>query len=70
MFSSTDTDTAPWFVAPSDDKKKVRLHIISHMLSKVPYKDVPRENPALPARQKRGDYRESDHPTRVIPGVH
>ena len=40
------------------------------MLSKVPYKDVPREKPALPARQKRGDYVESDHPVRVIPGVH
>ena len=67
MFAHTDTDVAPWFVAPSDDKKLVRLNIISHLLSKLPYKDLPREKPKLPARQKRGDYKESDHPVRTIP---
>ena len=67
MFAETDTEFAPWFVAPSDDKKKVRLNIISHILSKVPYEALPREKPKLPARQKRGDYKESDRPLRVIP---
>jgi polyphosphate kinase len=70
MFSHTDTDFAPWFVAPSDDKKKVRLNIISHILSKVPYEALPRKKPELPARQKRGDYKQPDHPLRVIPAIY
>jgi polyphosphate kinase 2 (PPK2 family) len=36
MFAATDTAVAPWFVAPSDDKKRVRLNIISHLLSQIP----------------------------------
>src|SRR5882672_8940774 len=40
MFKATDTAWAPWFVARSDDKKRARLNIISHILSKVPYKEL------------------------------
>jgi len=67
MFAETDTEFAPWYVAPSDDKKKVRLNIISHFLSKVPYEALPQDKPKLPARQKAGDYQESDRPMRIIP---
>ena len=67
MFAATDTGIAPWFVAPSDDKKRVRLNIISHILSKVPYHALPREKVVLPKRQKRGDYKETDYPFKIIP---
>jgi polyphosphate kinase 2 len=70
MFAATDTEFAPWHVAPSDDKKAVRLNIIRHLLGSVPYKDLPRQTPKLPQRQKPGDYRESDHPYRVIPAAY
>src|SRR5207342_3562889 len=43
MFAATDTDFAPWFVARSDDKRRARLNIIRHLLSRIPYKDAPRE---------------------------
>ena len=43
MFQATDTSWAPWFVARSDDKKRVRLNIIKHILGRIAYKDVPRE---------------------------
>jgi polyphosphate kinase 2 (PPK2 family) len=66
MFAATDLDFAPWYVAHSDDKRRARLNIISHMLSKIPYKSVPREKVKLPERQKRGGYRESEHPLRVV----
>ena len=33
----------------------------AHLLSRVPYKKLPREKVKLPKRQKRGDYRESKH---------
>ena len=41
MFAATDTPWAPWFVARSEDKKRVRLNVISHLLKHVPYKDAP-----------------------------
>ncbi len=50
MFQATDTSWAPWYVARSDDKKRARLNIIKHILSKIPYKDVPREKVKLPKR--------------------
>ena len=67
MFAATDTPWAPWYVARSDDKKKARLNIIRHLLSQVPYEDVPREKIKLPKRQKAGDYREPDYPFKYIP---
>jgi polyphosphate kinase 2 len=70
MFAATDTAWAPWYVVRSDDKKRARLNIISHLLSRVPYQVVPREKVTLPKRQKRGDYREPDYPFRFIPDAY
>ncbi len=50
----------------SDDKKRARLNIITHILKHVPYEDLPRAKVKLPARQKAGDYKESDHPIRFV----
>jgi polyphosphate kinase 2 len=66
MFEATDTDFAPWYVARSDDKRRARLNIISHLLSKIPYKRAPREKVKLPKRQKRSGYREPDYPFKFI----
>jgi polyphosphate kinase 2 len=67
MFKATDTDVAPWFVADSNNKKRVRLNIISHLLGSVPYKAMPREKITLPKRQKSDGYVEPDYPHRVVP---
>ena len=56
MFAATDTDWAPWFVARSDDKRRARLNIISHLLSKIPCQDAPREKVKLPKRSEKGAY--------------
>jgi len=66
MFAATDTDFAPWYVARSDDKKRARLNIITHLLGQIPYESAPREKVKLPKRQKPGGYRESDHPFKFI----
>jgi polyphosphate kinase 2 len=66
MFAATDTDFAPWHVARSDDKKRARLNIISHLLAQIPYEEAPREKVVLPKRQKPGGYREPDYPFRFI----
>jgi hypothetical protein len=67
MFEATDTPWAPWFVVRSDDKKKARLNTITHLLSRIPHKEVDREKIELPKRQKDKDYREPDYPFKFIP---
>lgn len=66
MFTATDTEFAPWYVARSDDKRRARLNIISHLLANVPYKELPRDKVVLPKRQKPGGYREPDYPFKRI----
>jgi len=66
MFAATDTKFAPWHVARTDDKRRGRLNIISHLLAQIPYKEAPREKVKLPKRQKPGKYREPDYPYKLI----
>jgi len=70
MFAATDTDLAPWHVALSDDKRRARLNIISHLLGQIPYREAHREKIRLPKRQKPGGYRDPDHPMRFIEARH
>lgn len=70
MFATTDTPWAPWFVAKSDDKKKVRLNIITHLLGRIPYKEAPRKKVVLPKRQKEGAYKSPDYLFTYIPEVY
>ena len=68
MFAATDTAWAPWYVAYSDDKRRARLNIISHLLGKVRYKSVHGEKVKLPKR-KTGKYRSPKYPFKVVPEV-
>jgi len=54
MLATTDTAWAPWYVVISDDKRRARLNLISHLLSQIPYKEAPREKVKLPKRKLRG----------------
>jgi polyphosphate kinase 2 len=56
MFAATDTPWAPWHVIKSDDKKRARLNIISHLLSKISYEKVAGEKIKLPKRSEKGAY--------------
>jgi polyphosphate kinase len=67
MFAATSTESAPWYVADSNNKKRARLNIISHLLEQLPYDSPPRERVVLPAREKPNGYREPDHSHRYIP---
>jgi len=67
MFVETDSGVAPWHVVRSDDKKRARLNLISHLLGSIPYKAMPRPKITLPKRQKRGGYVEPDYPFKYVP---
>jgi polyphosphate kinase len=67
MFLATDTAWAPWYVVPSDNKRRARLNTISHILSKIPYEQLARPKIELSKRQGHGNYKETDYPFRIIP---
>ena len=67
MFAATDTAWAPWYIADTDDKRRGRLNIISHLLSQVPYQPPARRDITLPRRQPARGYTEPGLPLRHIP---
>lgn len=65
MFAATDTPWAPWYVARSEDKKRVRLNVISHLLQQIPYEEVAQPKVKLPKR-KIGKYKAANYPFKYI----
>ena len=57
LFATTDTAWAPWWVAHSDDKKRARLNIVSHLLERVPYAPQEHREVDLPLREAPDDER-------------
>jgi polyphosphate kinase 2 len=70
MFEATDTVDTPWFVVDGNDKRRARLNCITHLLSMIPYEDVPREPVKFPKREGKGDYKEPDYPYRYVPEIY
>jgi polyphosphate kinase 2 len=56
MLKNTDTKIAPWYIVRSDDKKAARLNTIAHLLSLIPYKELPHKKVRLPGRSTKGAY--------------
>jgi polyphosphate kinase 2 len=69
MFAATDTNAAPWYVVRSDDKMRARLNLITHLLSRVPYKNAPREKVKLPKRKINKAYKPRNYPFKFVPEV-
>jgi polyphosphate kinase len=67
MFRASDTSWAPWYVADTNDKRRGRLNVISHLLSIVPYKPLKERETELPKRQKKPSELPSAPPLREIP---
>ena len=68
MLKATDTPWAPWFVANSEDKKRVRLNLISHLLKQIPYEELPKDEVKL-GKRKIGKYQAADYPFKMIRGL-
>ncbi len=56
MLAATDTRFAPWYIVPSDDKRRARLNCISHLLGLIPYKRLPARTVKIPKRATRHAY--------------
>ncbi|WP_374439160.1 polyphosphate kinase 2 [Pseudomonas panipatensis] len=67
MFAATDTPWAPWFMARSEDKRRVRLNIISHLLKQIPYEDLTKDQDIkLPKRGGIGRYQAAPYPYKMV----
>lgn len=67
MFAATDTPWAPWYSVRSDNKRRARLNIIAHLLSRIPYEEVPRKKIKLPKRNGPHGYKDPEYPFKYIP---
>jgi len=71
MIKATDTDVAPWYQVQADYKRTARLNCISHMLSMIPYEEVPFEPPVVPKRHKRSeDTPDNITSMRTVPAIY
>jgi polyphosphate kinase 2 len=67
MFAYTDTRESPWWVVEADDKRTMRLNLISHQLSQIPYEVVSRAKVKLPPRQSRAYVRPPQQDQNYVP---
>jgi len=65
MFQATDSGWAPWHVARSENKKSVRLNVITHLLEHIPYEAIKQPRVRLPKR-KVGEYKTINYPFKYI----
>lgn len=66
MFEKTHTSFAPWHVAKSDDKRRARLNVLTHLLNAIPYERTRPAKIELPDR-KTGRYAGADYAPKLIP---
>lgn len=65
MLERTHIAEAPWWVVEADDKRRARLNCIAHLLAQIPYHEVERQPPNLPARERHKDYRRQEVPAEL-----
>jgi polyphosphate kinase 2 len=56
MFARTNIPEAPWYIVEGNDKKRARLNCIDHLLTRIPYTDVPQDDVTLPERVHNPNY--------------
>jgi polyphosphate kinase 2 len=68
MLRGTDTPDCPWYIVPSDDKRRARLNLIAHLLSKIPYEKVKVELPRVPKAEPKPKRAEEGLPSgNIVP---
>ena len=65
MFERTNIEEAPWFIVEGNDKKQARLNCIDHLLTQIPYGDVPHDPVSLPERVFNPDYERKTLPDKL-----
>jgi len=66
MLERTHIPEAPWWVVEAVDKKRARINCIAHLLTRVPYEQVPHQKPVLPKRVHNPEYHRVPTPPEII----
>jgi polyphosphate kinase 2 (PPK2 family) len=67
MFAKSDVPWSPWHVTYSNDKKRARLNIITHLLNSIKYRELDNEKVKLPKRKIGKKYQEQYDTFKLIP---
>lgn len=70
MLTTTHSEWAPWHVVHTDDKRRARLNLISHLLDSVPYKPLKHASVKLPKRPRPDDRVELDLSPYTVPTIY
>ena len=71
MLERTHIPESPWWMVEAVDKKRARLNCISHLLSQIPYQEVPHKQVALPPRIRIPDYHRGPIPKSMyVPAIY
>ncbi len=71
MLERTHTPEAPWWIVEAVDKKRARLNCIHHLLSQIPYEEIPRETVVLPKRVHNPEYHRAPVPPEMyVPSIY
>ena len=65
ILERTHIPEAPWWVVEAVNKKKARLNCIHHLLSQIPYEEVPHTGLVLPNRERQPDYHRNPVPAAM-----
>ncbi|MCR9210960.1 MAG: polyphosphate kinase 2 [bacterium] len=66
MLERSHIPEAPWWVVEGNDKKRARLNCIHHLLSQIPYGEVPQDTVELPDRLHSDEYKRNELPQEVF----
>jgi polyphosphate kinase len=71
MLERTHVPEAPWWIVEAVDKKRARLNCIHHLLSLVPYEEIPHATVSLPERVHNPSYLRGPIPREMyVPSVY
>jgi polyphosphate kinase len=71
MIDRTHIPEACWWIVEAVDKKRARLNCIHHLLSQIPYQEIPRPTVTLPARVHNPNYFRGPLPKEIyVPSVY
>ena len=71
MFARTNIPEAPWYIVEGNDKRRERLNCIEHVLTQIPYTEIPSEKPVLPERRFNPNYERKVLPDNLyVPKVY
>ncbi|MEZ0073806.1 polyphosphate kinase 2 [Planotetraspora sp. GP83] len=70
MLVHTNIAEAPWYDVESEDKRRARINMISHLLSTIPYREVERTRLKIPKRPPSSGYRRPPRGSEIrVPDV-